>query len=142
MGSTDPVPPDDKVYLETPYVSVRWVSAGRWVQIEWKAWANSPEYRAAHETVLRALRENRCAKNLIDAMHARVVSDADQLWLIEDWIPRAIAAGRRWTAVVMPKSALGRTISENIDKGPRRAGTNVQYFQTVEEAAAWLLKVN
>jgi hypothetical protein len=142
MGSAEPVSEGDKVYLEAPYVSVRWVSAGRWVHVEWKAWANSPEYRAAHETVLQALREHRCAKNLIDATHARVVSDADQKWLIEEWIPRAIAAGRRWTAVVMPKSALGRTISENIDKRPRPSGTNVQYFQTVEDAAAWLSTVN
>jgi hypothetical protein len=142
MGSAEPVPQGEKVYLDAPYVSVRWVSAGRWVQVEWKAWANSSEYRAAHETVLLAIRENRASKNLIDAMNARVISDADQRWLIEDWIPRAIAAGRRWTALVLPKSALGRTISENIDKLPRPNRTKVQYFQTVEEAAAWLSTVN
>ncbi|MDQ6720326.1 MAG: hypothetical protein M3003_05965 [Candidatus Dormibacteraeota bacterium] len=142
MSTTETVPPGDKVYLDAAYVSVRWVSAGRWVQVEWKAWANSPEYRAAHETVLLALRENRASKNLIDAMAARVISDADQRWLIEDWIPRAIAAGRRWTAVVLPKSALGRTISENIDKRPHPDRTKVQYFQTVAEAAGWLATVN
>ena len=132
----------NKLYLDAPYVSIRWDGGGRGVIIEWKAWANSSEYRAAHETVLLALCENHASKNLIDATQARVVSGDDQIWLTEDWIPRAVAAGRRWTAVVMPKSALGRTISENIDKRQRPNTTKVEYFETVEQAAAWLSTVN
>jgi hypothetical protein len=135
-------PQDDKVYLETAYVTVRWDGEGQWVFVEWKAWANSTEYRAVQEAVLLALRENRASRNLIDATHARVVSGDDQIWLIENWIPRAIAAGRRWTAIVMPKSALGRTISENIDRRQQPNATKVEYFETVQDAAAWLSSVN
>ncbi|HEV2032965.1 MAG TPA: hypothetical protein VGU71_02005 [Candidatus Dormibacteraeota bacterium] len=142
MTSSDPTPPADKSYLETPYVSVRWVVGGGWVLVEWKAWANSSEYKAAHEAVLLALRENHASKNLIDATQARVVSDEDQKWLIENWIPRASAAGRRFTAVVLPERPLARTISENIDKRPRHSLAKVEYFPTVEAAAAWLSKVN
>jgi hypothetical protein len=132
----------DKTYLDTAYVSIRWISGGPWVLAEWKAWANSSEYRAAHETILTALRENHASRNLIDARYARVVSTDDQKWLIESWIPRAVAAGRRWTAVIMPRSPLARTISENIDKGTRLNLTEVEYFDTVEEAAAWLSTVS
>jgi hypothetical protein len=132
----------DTVYADEPYVSIRWVSDGGWVLVEWKEWANSAEYRAAHETILKAIRENHASKNLIDATHSKVVSDSDQKWLIDNWIPRAVAAGRRSTAVVMPKSALGRTISENIDKGAPANLTRVEYFDTPSEAAAWLSTVN
>ena len=142
MGNPAPILTGDKVYLDMPYVSVSWVSGGRWVLVEWKAWANSSEYRTAHETVLIALRENHASKNLIDATNARVVADDDQRWLIENWMPRAEAAGRRSTAVVMPKSALGKTISENIAKNPRPSLMKVAYFQTVEDAAVWLSTVN
>jgi hypothetical protein len=138
----DPIPPADRTYLDAPYVCVRWISGGPWVLVEWKAWANSQEYRAAHETVLTAFRENHASRNLIDATHARVVSDEDQKWLIQNWIPRVVAAGRRWTAIVMPKRALARTISENIDKRPRSSLTEVEYFDTVDEAAAWLSTVS
>ena len=131
------------VYLDTPYVSVRWDGVGKWMLVEWKAWANGSEYRATLETVLIALRERRATKNLIDATHAGVVADNDQTWLIEEWIPRAAAAGRRWTAIVMPKSALGRTISENIGRREKpNARTEARYFETVEDAAAWLSSVN
>lgn len=142
MTASDPAPSADKSYLETPYVTVRWVSGGSWVLVEWKAWANSSEYRAAHEAVILAIRENHASKNLIDATQARVVSDEDQTWLIESWIPRASAAGRRFTAVVLPTRPLARTISENIDKRPRLNVTKVEYFPTVDEAAAWLSTVN
>jgi hypothetical protein len=108
------------------------------VLVEWKEWADSAEYRAAHETVLMAIRENHASKNLIDATHAKVVSDSDQRWLIDNWIPRAVAAGRRSTAIVMPRSALGRTISENIDKEALTKLSKVEYFDTAADAAAWL----
>jgi hypothetical protein len=142
MTASDPVPTADKSYLDAPYVSVSWISGGPWVLVEWKGWANSSEYRAAHEKVLVALRENRACRNLIDATEARVVSNEDQKWLIENWIPRASAAGRQFTAIVLPRRPLARTISENIDKGPRLNLARVEYFPTLDEAAAWLSTVN
>jgi FAD/FMN-containing dehydrogenase len=142
MSSAGPAPSADKSYVDAPYVSVRWIGSGQWVLVEWKAWANSSEYKAAHEAVIVALRENRGSRNLIDAREARVVSDDDQKWLIENWIPRAVAAGRIWTAVVMPTRALARTISENIDKRPSPNPAEVEYFQSVEAAAAWLSTVS
>jgi hypothetical protein len=57
-------------------------------------------------------------------------------------MPRATAAGRRWTAIVLPKSALGRTIAENIDNLPQSKRINVRLFETVDDAAAWLSTVN
>jgi hypothetical protein len=42
----------------------------------------------------------------------------------------------------MPKSPLGRTISENIDKEAHAELNRVEYFQTVADAAAWLSTVN
>jgi hypothetical protein len=136
------IPKGDKVYADQPYVSIRWVSDGGWVLVVWKEWADSAEYRAAHETILMAIRENHASKNLIDATQSKVVSDSDQRWLIDNWIPRAVAAGRRSTAVVMPRSALGRTISENIDKAAPSDVTQVEYFDTAAEAAAWLSTLN
>jgi hypothetical protein len=136
------IPNGDRVYADKPYVSIRWVSDGGWVLVEWKEWADSAEYRAAHETVLMAIRENHASKNLIDATNAKVVSDSDQRWLIDNWIPRAVAAGRRSTAIVMPRSALGRTISENIDKQAAAKLNTVEYFDTAADAAAWLSTLN
>jgi hypothetical protein len=141
MGDVDARPADDETYLDTPYVSVNWESTGPWVLVEWKAWADATEYRAAHEAILGAIRKHRASRLLIDARNARVISDADQVWLKTDWIPRAIIAGRRWTAVVMPTSALVKTIVESIDKRPTEKTVEARYFDTTDEARAWLSSV-
>jgi hypothetical protein len=142
MATPAPIPRGDKTYLDEQYASVRWISDGPWVLLEWKAWANSSEYRSVYELVLLALRENRASRNLIDAKRRRVVSEDDQRWLAEDWIPRAGAAGRRFTAIVIPDSPLGKTIAENVQKRQAPNSTKVEYFLTAEEAAAWLSMVN
>ena len=141
MDDAEPVPAGD-MYLSTPYVCIHWASGGPWVVAEWKSWANSAEYRAAHEGILSAIRDHRAPRLLIDARNARVISEADQQWLNTSWIPRAVAAGRRWTAIVMPTSALVKTIVENIDKEPARSPGVAKYFGTVDEAKAWLSTVN
>jgi hypothetical protein len=135
-------PAQRKVYLETPYVLVRWDPDGPWVYVKWKAWANSSEYRAAQEVILQAFRENHASRNLVDSTDRRVLSDDDQQWLVENWMPRAAAAGRRWTAIVMPTSALGRTIAENVDNRGRSRLFTIEHFETFDEAAAWLSTVN
>jgi hypothetical protein len=135
--------PRDKVYLDSAYVTIQWNSSGPWVAVKWKAWANSLDWRAAHETTLVALREHRASRILIDVRDARVIPEEDQAWVVENWIPRAIGAGRRWTAIVMPKSALMMTIVENIDKRQGDAhASGVKYFATPDEAEAWLSTVS
>jgi hypothetical protein len=142
MSDLEPASAGGKIYLDTPYVLVRWDADGPWVYVKWKAWANSTEYKAAQEVIILALRENHASRNLIDSTDRRVVSDDDQKWLVENWMPRAAAAGRRWTAIVMPKSALGRTIAENIDNQGRSKRNMIEHFETIEAAAAWLSTVN
>jgi hypothetical protein len=142
MGDKAPASSGAKIYLDTPYILIRWDGDGPWVYVQWKAWANSAEYRSAQEVVILALHENHASRNLVDCTDSRVVTDADQKWLIEDWMDRAEAAGRRWTAIVLPKSALGRTIQESIDRHRTSHRSTVEHFETVEDAAAWLSTVN
>jgi hypothetical protein len=142
MVNREPDPPSDHLYLDTPYVRILWETGGPWMAIEWKAWANSTEYRAAHELLLGAIRERHTPRLLIDASNARVVSLEDQQWLTATWIPRVVAAGRRWTAVVMPTSALVKTIVENIDKRPStNSMVEVKYFDRIADAKTWLSTV-
>src|ERR1700693_1608421 len=135
MSDQEPISKGGKVYLDTPYVLVRWDPDGPWIYVKWKAWANSSEYRATQEVIIHAFRENHASRDLIDSTDRRVFSDDDQKWLVENWMPRAAAAGRRWTAIVMPTSALGRTIAENIDNYARAKHNTVGHFETFAAAS-------
>ena len=117
----------DRVYCDEPYVSVRWESVNRWVVAEWKGWANSAEFKAAHATAPEAIRENRATKWLVDSRDQRVVVEEDQRWLAQTWIPSIVRAGIRRTAIVLPRSAITRLNIEKSQPGgaKRRRGRAV-----------------
>jgi hypothetical protein len=127
-----------KVYLDTPYVSVRWEGDRQWVVAEWKAWASSADYRAAQETTLTAVNENQASRFLVDALHARLVLVDDERWVRESLIPRFALTGLRWIAMVMPLNPLAHAILTDVDKTPRNGDTERRYYGNLEEAKAWL----
>lgn len=126
-----------KVYLDAPYASVRWESHAQWVVAEWKAWASSADFRAAQETTLRAVQENRALRFLADTRNARLVLVEDERWMCEDLIPRLALAGIRWTAVVTPENKLTKLIAADVGK-TQRSGSQSQHFGTLDEAKEWL----
>jgi hypothetical protein len=128
----------DSVYLDEPYISIRWESSGPWVVVEWKAWATSPQFRAAYEEIIVAVREKRTSKLLVDLRNTRVLVDDDQKWLVEDWGPRSVQAGVRMMAVVIPERPLAQLILENMDKRIPSSILQIGSFKTLEEAQAWL----
>jgi hypothetical protein len=138
MSPTEPIPQDDKVYLDTPYLYVRWERSASWVHVEWKAWATSSEFRTAYDAILEAVGENRASKLLIDLRKTRVLADEDQRWLLDDWGPRSVQAGVRSMAVVVPERPLAKLILENMDKRIPSSVLEIRSFGTLEEAARWL----
>ena len=67
-----------------------------------------------------------------------MVKQADQDWMAQNWMPRALAAGLRRMALVIPKSALAHmNLEQMLSKVPRSV-LQVAYFATVDEARAWL----
>jgi hypothetical protein len=139
IAVSDALPPArDAVYLDAPYLSIRWESGGPWLFVEWRSWARSPEFRAAYEVILVAMRENRASKLLIDLRKTRVLAAEDQQWLVEDWGPRSVQAGVRSMAVIIPERALENTILESIDNRIPTTMLEIRYFGTPAEARAWL----
>jgi len=79
-------PPGD-LYLDEPWVSIRWDDAHHCVHTEWKAFANSAEFRAALMRALDAIKETGSSRYLSDTRKVKVVVHADQAWANEVWIP-------------------------------------------------------
>jgi len=106
--------------------------------MEWKACANTPELREAHELALKAIRENRASSMLVGQRRGRVIVDEDQLWMASDWVPRAAAAGLLRSGLVVATSQVAAMNTENITKLVRGADDKIAFFTTVEQAASWL----
>jgi hypothetical protein len=129
----------DDVYFDAPGVaSVRWDEDGQLVLVEWQGWANASEFAGLLDAEIVALRKHHGTRMLADCRRQKGLSAADQDRANENWLPRALAAGLKRFAVVVPSSGLAEAnLKERLGK-VRAGALEVAYFPTPEEARAWL----
>ena len=130
--------PADNVYYAAPGVAtVRWEPEGKLVLVEWEGWSNSKEFAALLAAEIQALTERHGSRLLADCRRQRVLSPADQA-RDKEWLPRAVAAGLRRFAIVLPTSGLATTnIRDRLGKAPG-VTLDIAYFDGVDEAWTWL----
>jgi len=122
---------------DEPWLSVRWDGQHRCVYAEWKGFANSVEFRASTKAILDAIREQNAAALVSDNRRLEGVTDPDQLWLRDTWMPLAVAAGVKRIAVVLPHHGLGKLASEEIIGRFGKTVFVTRTFSEPSEATEW-----
>jgi hypothetical protein len=132
-------PHADGVYFDAPGVaSVRWDEDGQLVLVEWQGWANSNEFSELLEAEITALKKHQGSRVLADCRRQKVLNPADQDKANQAWLPRALAAGLKRFAVVVPSSLLAEVnLKSSLDSVPSTV-LDVAYFATPEQARDWL----
>src|SRR6202171_4074034 len=112
-------PADADVYFNTPGVAwVRWDQDAKRVLVEWEGWADSTEFKELLDAEIRALQQHRGSRVLADCRQQKVINPADQERANREWLPRALVAGLKRFAVVLPKSGLAEmNIRDALGKG-------------------------
>jgi hypothetical protein len=130
------------VYLNRPGVAVvTWNPTFRAVSIDWQGWADSNELAELHEAALRALSEHHGSRWLSDSRNMKVIKQADQDWINQNFFPRAMAAGLRRVAIVIAKSALAMmNVDQMAARVPDDNKLQIAYFGSVDEAGSWLAR--
>ena len=129
----------DHVYFDAPGVaSVRWDEDGQLVLVQWQGWANSREFSELLEAEITALKNHHGSRLLADCRRQKVLNPADQDRANQAWLPRALAAGLKRFAVVVPASVLAEAnLKTSLDSVPSTV-LDVAYFATPEQAREWL----
>jgi hypothetical protein len=129
----------DDVYYSVPGVAtVRWEEPEATVFVEWDGWANTAEFSALLDAEVKALLDHGGSRLLADCRRQRILNPADQERADREWTPRAIQAGLKRFAVVLPISDMAAGhLQERLAKVPKSA-MQVAYFASVEEAREWL----
>jgi hypothetical protein len=131
----------EDVYLHLPGVaSVRWDASIHAVVETWEGWANSDEFRAILDAGVRAMSQNRGSRWLADCRLQRVLKAADQEAGNTWWLPRALAAGLKRFAVVLPASGLAKANIQDHLRAAASKELDMAYFATLEEARQWLVQ--
>ena len=88
------------------------------------------------------LEKYKATKWLGDNRDNPVVSKENHDWAREIWAPRALKAGFKYWAAVMPTQAIGRLQLRMFIQEYEALGVTVQAFQEVDEALQWLQAVD
>jgi hypothetical protein len=131
----------DKIYVDEPWQTLRWDDVHKCVHSEWKAFANSAEFRAGLVKGLQAAGDHHAARYLSDTRKVKVIVNEDQEWVRDTWAPLAVAAGVKRVALVTAQSGLGKLTTEEITRMVDTKGLAMRHFATVAAAREWLAEV-
>lgn len=128
--------------MTNPNFSITFNSASRCVEFTWNNFVKDESFHEGCNAMIAALKKHSTSKLICDSRRYTVVDPADQLWSIQDWLPRAIAAGLTTFAVVMPESVVGKLSVQNVinDKKhtPKELSLTREMFNTLEDARSWV----
>lgn len=125
-------------YLDEPWVSICWDDVRQCVHTEWKAFANSAEFRAALMRALDVIRDKHAIGYVSDTRKVKVVVHEDQNWANEVWIPLLVDAGVQRFALVTAASGLGKLNVEDVINMVDNRGLLMRGFASLDEAWSWL----
>jgi hypothetical protein len=124
--------------FSAPYLNIYWIEDMRAVLMEWKKYAAGKDFRKGLDTGLELISRKNSSKWLADLREMQVVNQDDQLWSNKDWFPRAIKAGIRQMAIIVPTDVFGNMSVNRIMENAADIGLTTHYFDSVEEAIDWL----
>ncbi|OJJ21317.1 hypothetical protein BKI52_12205 [marine bacterium AO1-C] len=124
------------ILLDENYARVQVDGEHRIVEIIWKKFAMSKQYRDAIEVAYEAVTKYDLTGWLSDMTQAGVVAMQDQNWVIEDIVPKCIAAGIAKTAVVDSKDIFSKKYVESIEAAYPNA--TAEHFKDITSARKWL----
>jgi len=120
-----------------PICSIKLDRDARCIFIEWKQYATSAQLRFIHEHIIDLLIRHQITKVLGDDTALPTIHPDDQKWIVENWLPRAKAAGLKTAASKMPATHFGKIAVESIQLFvmPRIL---IRAFDNIEDARNWL----
>jgi hypothetical protein len=128
------------LYMDEPWLLMRWDPEHHCVFVEWKTAATSAEFRGALTMVLDVARDNGALSLINDTTNLELVAEQDQRWMRNTWAPLAVETGLKKVAVIMAQHWLSRMAVERSFEGPPNTGGHLlsRKFDSVADALLWV----
>jgi hypothetical protein len=126
------------MHFDNPVGSVHWDDTAGAVCLAWKQFAEGEEFRAVINAGIELLIQRKATKWLGDLRNLGPVTQEDQKWSAESWLPRATAGGMKYLALVSPRKIVAqmavKTFMNKVNGRPLLIGN----FEDIEVARSWL----
>jgi hypothetical protein len=126
------------VYLDEPWLTIRWDIKHQCVYAEFKAFATSAEFRVGTLKILDAIWDRGASSLVSDNRRLEGVTELDQLWLRDTWMHLAVTAGIKRIAVVLARQGLGKLASQEIIGKFGKTTFTTRTFGSLTDANDWI----
>lgn len=104
----------------------------------WHGYASSNQFRAICERVLEMIEKHGVNKSISDNREMSIISQPDQDWILENFMPRLLDSGFKASATILPANHFAKIsldeIVNKIDEGEIR----IKYFSKIIDAKTWI----
>lgn len=126
------------IYFDHPSAAVLWEDSDKIVRIQWKSNVESAIFRQALGAGIELITQKQGQRWLADCLKMGPVPVEDTKWATDEWTPRAIAAGVKRLAFVMPQRVVASISVMGYISGPGGEMVNMMYFTDIADARRWL----
>ncbi len=109
------------------------------VVMEWNGYSTSQQFRQGTELMLNMLIKHNAHKVLANVKDMTIVGREDQIWVEEDFLPRAISFGFKELAIIRPDHYFNKVAMETISYKVDKEKLSIMFFDNLSEAIAWLV---
>lgn len=110
------------------------------IELKWHGYATSRQFRLVAEHLLIAMRITGTGNVLDDHTHMKMLGQEDQMWILENWLPRACQEGFRTCAVIHALDYFNRLTTRNVFSQIDPDAVLSAFFNSRAAAHAWLLQ--
>jgi len=122
---------------ENPICKLGYDQEVQCIEVIWRKYATSAQLRFIHEIILSMLVHHKAEKILGDDTDLPIVHAEDQQWIVDEWLPRARAAGFKAAATKVSMTFFGRVAIGTIQSRLGRE-VRIRNFRNIHSARSWL----
>jgi hypothetical protein len=126
------------VFVDEPWLFMRWDQPSGGIFAEWKAFATSEEFRGALTKAIEIIRDRRAMCFVNDTRKLELITDEDQRWILQTWTPQAVSAGLKRIAIVIARTGLSKMAVEEMFKEQASARVESRTFDALPDAMQWV----
>lgn len=129
---------DVEIIFDNPYIWMVYHTDSMIIHHHYYPQLTSHYFRAGLDTGIEVMKEHGAVKWLSDNSELEPHSPEDAEWTNNDWLPRAVEAGWKYWALVVPHTTAAQMNMAQFVQTFFEFGVRVQVFTDVDEAMGWL----
>lgn len=124
--------------IENEYATLYYIPENKLVRHKFHKPISGQPFRDLLNRGVELLAENDAHKWLSDDRENAAFPDDDNQWIVSEWIPKAIGAGWKYWALVVPDDVMARLNMGKYVSSLFELGLRMMVFSDPEEALNWI----